>query len=51
MCRELYSIESIVFEQRLVADEDFCSRCWLDIIGMAYDDDLENDFSRIRTSA
>jgi hypothetical protein len=51
MCRELYNIESIVFEQRLVADEDFCPRCWLDIMSMAYDDDLENDFSRIRISA
>ena len=48
MCRELYRIEDIVFEQRLIADEDFCPKCWNGIMNATYDNDLENDFSKIR---
>jgi hypothetical protein len=47
MCRELYGIDEIVFEQRLIADEDFCPRCWNTIMNTTYDNDLENDFSKI----
>lgn len=47
MCRELYRIEDIVFEQRLIADEDFCPRCWKTIMTTTYDNDLDNDFSKI----
>lgn len=48
MCRELYKIDDMGFEQRLIADEDFCPRCWSDIMNMAYDNDIGNDFSKIR---
>ena len=48
MCRESYGIEDITFEQRLVADEDFCPRCWQGILTTTYDNDLENDFSKLR---
>jgi hypothetical protein len=48
MCREMYMVEDTVFEQRLIADEDFCRRCWGDIMNSTYDNDLENDFSKIR---
>jgi hypothetical protein len=47
MCRGMYRIEEIVFEQRLIADEDFCPRCWNNIMTATYDNDLDNDFSRI----
>ena len=48
MCRDLYETAAVVFEQRLIADEDFCPRCWYDIMNSTYDNDLENDFSKIR---
>ena len=47
MCRELYKIEEITFEQRLIADEDFCPRCWNAVVNTTYDNDLDNDFSKI----
>lgn len=48
MCREVYKVEDVVFEQRLIADEEFCPRCWNEIMNSAYDNDLENDFSKIK---
>ena len=48
MCREMYAVEDTVFEQRLIADEEFCRRCWSEIMNSTYDNDLENDFSKIR---
>gem|GEM_PF-1516774 len=47
MCRELYKTDDVEFEQRLIADEDFCARCWNDIMNTTYDNDLGNDFSKI----
>jgi len=48
MCRELYKTDDVEFEQRLIADEDFCARCWNHIMNTTYDNDLGNDFSKIR---
>lgn len=48
MCKDLYHVETVTFEQRLVADEHFCPRCWSDIMNTTYDNDLQNDFSKIR---
>jgi hypothetical protein len=50
MCRHLYNTATASFEQRLVADEDFCLQCWNDIINRAYDNDFDNDFSSTRFS-
>ena len=51
MCGESYVIEDVSFEQRLVADVDFCPRCWNGIMTTTYDNDLENDFSKLRIPA
>lgn len=48
LCRELYSTGDIAFEQRLIADEDFCPKCWAEIMTATYDTDMQNDFSKIR---
>lgn len=47
MCRDVYDTSAVSFEQRLVADEDFCPQCWIDIIDRAYDNDSGNDFSEM----
>jgi len=28
MCKEIYDIKDITYEQRIVADKDFCPICW-----------------------
>ena len=43
MCKGLYNINDITYEQRLVVDEDFCPICWHREI-TAYSDDVM-DFS------
>jgi hypothetical protein len=50
MCRDLYDAGEVTFEQRLVADEEFCQHCWSDIMTRTYDGELENDFSKLLIS-
>jgi hypothetical protein len=28
MCKEAYDIKDITYEQRMIADKDFCPICW-----------------------
>lgn len=37
-CRGPISQFSLSFEQKLVEDEDFCRRCWDDIMNGSYDE-------------
>jgi len=37
-CRGAISQISLSFEQKLIEDEDFCRRCWDDIMNGSYDE-------------
>lgn len=37
-CRGPISQISLSFEQKLIEDEDFCRRCWDDIMNGSYDE-------------
>ncbi len=43
MCKEAYDIKDITYEQRMIADKDFCPICWHREI-TAFSDDII-DFS------
>jgi hypothetical protein len=45
MCKQLYDTNSVSYEQRIIADEDFCAICWTREI-VAFSDDI-TDFSHL----
>ena len=44
MCKGLYDMNDITYEQRLVVDEDFCPICWHREITAYSDDDMDFSF-------
>jgi hypothetical protein len=47
MCFEEFDLSKITFEQRLVDDSSFCTRCWTDIMSGEYDSDLDFNLAEI----
>lgn len=45
MCKGVYDTKDITYEQRIIADEDFCPICWHREIA-AFADDM--DFSYLK---
>ena len=44
MCKSLYNMNDITYEQRLVVDEAFCPICWHREITAYSDDDMDFSF-------
>ncbi|HKZ61013.1 MAG TPA: hypothetical protein VJZ68_01170 [Nitrososphaera sp.] len=44
MCREIYDTKDITFEQKLIADENFCADCWdKQIMKLIYEEEEERE--------
>jgi hypothetical protein len=48
MCREMYDTKDITFEQKLIADENFCASCWdKQIMKMIYEEEEEMELVKL----
>lgn len=41
ICGGSFELSERLFEQRLIEDRDFCSRCWKEIMMMEYQSDAQ----------
>ena len=48
LCRQDFEPDEITFEQRLIEDTDFCSRCFKDILSDRYYEELTYNLSSIK---
>jgi len=48
MCQFDFEPTDSIFEQRLIEDTSFCSRCFKDILSESYDESLAFNLSKIR---
>jgi hypothetical protein len=48
MCREMYDTKDTAFEQKLIADENFCADCWdKQIMKMIYEEEEEMELVKL----
>jgi hypothetical protein len=48
MCQHDFEASDTTFEQRLIDDTSFCSRCFKDIMNDKYDDELTYNLSTVK---